>query len=379
MNVLYITHCTDMSGANRSMVQMIVELRDNYGITPFVIYPKIYKRDSRTIEDALRENGIPGLSHKLTCFQRERVGIVYKIYYLFATFLYFTHLRLLLRNKSFDLVHSNSSVIDMGLLLSKSLHIPHVWHFREVASLSFGARPILGEKHQRDLYWKSDRIIAISNNVKQEFGDLIPPERTVVIPNGIVPPRVSHYPNHYADLLNICIVGRVEPNKNQMEAVKAIQCFDDETLKKIRLHIVGNYNGEYGNELERFISSNGLEEHIILHGVRNDVDRMLQDMNIGLMLSHHEAFGRVTVEYMMHRVCVIASNISANPEIIHDGGNGLLYDLGDPIELSRKIKLLVDNRDLLNELAEKGYEDAMKKYLSVTNSERVYDLYKTLF
>lgn len=378
MKVLYVTHCVDMSGANRSLVQMMIELRDNHGIDPFVVYPKIPRDSTRTIRDALQEHGIPGVSHRLTCFMRKNVGGLYKIYYIFASVIYFIHLRFLLRNQSFDLVHSNSSVIDMGLFIARSLHIPHIWHFREVASLSFGAKPILGERYQRYIYGKSDRIIAISKNVKQEFGDLIPDDRTVVIQNGIVPPKVSRFPNHDAELVNICIVGRVEPNKNQLEAVKAIKALNCESLSKVKLHIIGDCAGEYAKEVKQYVSANGLEDHVILYGVRNDVDTMLQDMNIGLMLSHHEAFGRVTVEYMMHRVCVIASNTSANPEIVHDGRNGLLYNIGDSKELSLKIDLLIKNRDLIKRLSEDGFSDAMMNYLSETNSTSVYNLYNAL-
>ena len=34
MRILYITHATDLGGANQSMLQMIKELRQNYDIEP---------------------------------------------------------------------------------------------------------------------------------------------------------------------------------------------------------------------------------------------------------------------------------------------------------------------------------------------------------
>jgi len=101
-------------------------------------------------------------------------------------------------------------------------------------------------------------------------------------------------------------------------------------------------------------------------------------MNVGLMLSWHEAFGRVTVEYMMHRICVIATNTSANPEIISDGDNGVLYPIDSPEILAIKIKELYNDRQCVVRYSEKGWEDAMTKYLSVTNSSRVYEIYKLL-
>lgn len=377
MKVLYVAHCTDLSGANNSLLQMIKELRDYHGIEPFVLYPKVYDATSRSIADVLRENNIDGLSHKMTCFQRVNINFVHKLYYLFLGTVYLIHILFLLRKQKFDLVHSNSSVIATGLYIAKLKHTSHVWHFREVASLSFGAKSILGEKYQRLIYHKSDKIIAISKNVCDEFKDIIPLERTIVIPNGIKPPVITHFPNYDSEVINICIVGRVESNKNQLEAVKAIAQLPHSLLSKIRLHIIGKSEGEYASRIHSYIVDNNLTDNVIIHGVRNDVNQMLQDMNVGLMLSRHEAFGRVTVEYMMHAVCVIASNTSANPEIIHDEDNGLLYEIGYPDELANKIKRLVEDRELMQRLSKKGYNDAMHNYLSRTNSDKVFDLYQS--
>lgn len=375
LNVLYVTHSTDLSGANRSMLQMILELRDYHGVKPFVVFPKVFVKNTKTIEDVLRENNIPALSHRLSYFQRKKTGIFYMIYYIIFSPLYLFHLLFLLRNKKFDIVHSNSSIIDTGLYISKFLHIPHVWHFREVAALSFNAKSVLGEGYQRWVYSKTDKIIAISHNVRDEFKGLIPMDKTVVIPNGVKPPVFQHFPDHDSNRINICIVGRVEPNKNQLEAVEALSYLATTVLGNVRLHIIGNSLSEYGSLISKHIKENKLDDVVILHGVKNNVDELLQNMNIGLMLSKHEAFGRVTVEYMMHGVCVIASNTSANPEIIKDGENGLLYNIGNPEDLANKISLLVNNRAMLKKLSQEGYDNAMRNYQSRTNSERVYEQY----
>ena len=354
---------------------MILELRDFHGVDPFVVFPKVYDSKGRTIEDELKRNNIPYLSHRLSYFQRTKTGISHKLYFIIFSTCYLFHLLFVLRKRKFDCVHSNSSIIDTGLYIAKFYHIPHIWHFREVASLSFGAKSVLGEKYQRFIYNKSDKIIAISNNVKDEFKSIIPLAKTVVIPNGIKPPHVNTFPDHDSRIVNICIVGRVEPNKNQVEAVKAMSMLDPSVLNRVRLHIIGNCTSDYGEKIASSIKNNNLCKYVTIHGVKNNVDILLEEMNIGLMLSQHEAFGRVTVEYMMHKVCVIASNTSANPEIIRNQQNGLLYDIKSTQELADKITLLVKDRELLKKLAQKGYEDAMKFYRSKINSDRVYNVY----
>ena len=378
MKVLYVAHCTDMSGANKSLVQLIVELRDNYGVEPFVLYPVVGQNEEWSIADALKENHIEGLSHKLICFQRKEHSFLFKLYFLIRGTMFLLQILYHLRGKHFDLVHSNSSVIDTGLYIAKAKNAPHLWHFREVASLSFNYKSILGEKYQRFVYHHSDKVIAISNNVKKEFGDLIPQEKTLVIPNGIKPPYVKVFPNHYSDVVNVCIIGRLEENKNQMEAVKAFMLLPDEFKDKVKLHIIGDASSSYGVALKKYVEDNGLESSVTVYGVRNDVNEFLQNMNIGLMLSKHEAFGRVTVEYMMHKLCVIASNTSANTEIIRDGENGYLYEFGNAKLLAEKIESLVNNREIMKTLSHVGYTDAMANYVSSINSSRVHQVYKEM-
>lgn len=378
MKVLYITHCTDMSGANNSMVQLITELRDNYGIEPFVVYPKIYDTKLKNIDTVLKERGINSISHRLTCFQRSKIGLIYKIYFIIFSIWNVLYLAYILRNKKFDLVHSNSSVIDTGLYLAKLMSIPHVWHFREVAALSFNAKSILGEGYQKWVYSLSDKIVAISNNVKVEFNKLIPLDKTVVVQNGILPSVVKKYPNFDCTIFNICIVGRVEINKNQFEAVKAIQRLVESGTKCFVLHVVGNNNSDYARMINDYITSNHLEKYIVMHGVRYDIPDFLCDMHVGLMLSKHEAFGRVTVEYMMHKLCVIASNTSANPEIIHHHNNGLLYEIGSFSDLADKILYILQHHSEAELMAENGLNDAMNKYLSTRNSNEVYKVYSNI-
>ncbi len=378
MKVLYITHCTDMSGANKSMFQMIKELQDNHGVQPFVIYPKIYDKSVANISEALEKRSIKGLSHRMICFERKRTNIFHKFYFVLFQFVYILHILFLIRNYKFDLVHSNSSVLDIGLFISKALRIPHVWHFREVASKSFGYKSIFGYKYQKWAYSQATKIIAISKNVKEEFANYDVEDKTEVIYNGILPPAVDHTPNHNQKPIRICIVGRIEPNKNQLEAIKAIKILRDRGGKDFKLFIIGNGSGPYFKEVHKYVEDNGLQSFVDFLGRRNDVNELLQDMNIGLMLSRHEAFGRVTVEYMMHKMCVVASNTSANIEIVRDGINGRLYEFGDPNSLATILIELLNSTYEIKIMSANAEADALKNYKSVTNSDKVFDLYNRI-
>ena len=96
------------------------------------------------------------------------------------------------------------------------------------------------------------------------------------------------------------------------------------------------------------------------------------------MASKSEAFGRVTIEYMMANIAVIASNTGANPELIDNQKNGLLYNYNDYEDLKNKIVLLKNNKEMRKEIAENGCESS-KKYTAEINASSIYNLYKEVF
>ena len=96
------------------------------------------------------------------------------------------------------------------------------------------------------------------------------------------------------------------------------------------------------------------------------------------MLSGNEAFGRVTVEYMMHGLTVVASNTGANPEIVVDGTTGFIYQLGNYRELAEKMRILIENNYTLLQFAKNGRERALEQFSSIKNTKQVYEVYEQL-
>ena len=105
---------------------------------------------------------------------------------------------------------------------------------------------------------------------------------------------------------------------------------------------------------------------------------LLANEDVGLMLSQNEAFGRVTIEYMMHGLAVIASDTGATPEILENGKIGYLYHLGDYQDLAQKMRLLIENKTKIIEFSEKGRAKALNCFSSKQNTRGIWDIYKQL-
>lgn len=378
MRVLYITHVGAMDGANRSMLQLIEELRANHNVIPIVVCPREATRNGQSIASECKARGIECYVVPLVKFKLA-VGksFIEKLKIFLSFIIRNVCLIFKLRNVRFDMVHSNSSVIDMGAYVSMARRIPHVWHLREFGYEDFRLVSVFGQRYERWIYSKCTCAIAISKVIEEKFRPYFN-HRIRLIYNGVVPKDESLLAIHNNKVTTFCLTGRVEPNKNQLEALRAAALIKKQTEKDFKILIVGHCDKDYTEVLKKFVADNGLESNVEFFGYRTDVPQILQKCDAGLMLSTNEAFGRVTVEYMMQNLAVIASNTGANPEIITDGVTGLLYELGDIESLAEKMNLLIKDHSLLDSLSEKGKRHAYSHFTSVLNSNKIFSLYQTI-
>lgn len=376
MNVLYITHYAGFYGANRSLLRLILELRDDYGVNPLVILPT-----KGLFVNELAKNDV---AYKIFRFYNwQNIGSSWlKSYskHLLNTY-FFRAIATDLGKCEFtaDLIHTNSSITNLGGFLSKAMSLPHIWHIREFGLLDFNAEYTRGIKKAGKYYDKNATVIvAISKRLKQYYADYISSQKIEVIYNGVLIDR--NFEKQYAAAqkpLKLCFVGVVTENKNQMEAILA--CEHLIKVKKVTdfvLQIVGDGPDAYYPSLKSYVAKNQLEEHVEFLGYVKEIGSVLQNSDLGIVCSRNEAFGRVTVEFMAHKIPVIATNAGANPEIIEHGHDGYLYDLGNPIHLADYIQKLIEDRSLLADMGHQAHNSALQKFTSEKNTKKLFELYE---
>ena len=99
---------------------------------------------------------------------------------------------------------------------------------------------------------------------------------------------------------------------------------------------------------------------------------ILETCNLGVVTAKNEAFGRVTIEYMLMRMPVIVADSGANPELIDNGVTGMIYHLGNVVELADAIQVYIKNPALLEEQGEKAYEKAVEEFSAEKNADSIY-------
>lgn len=376
IKILYIVADPSMGGSSRSLIQLIIELRENYNVKPIILIPYVKNTNKIKLEEKCKELNIQCYVLRYFPFKGKKK---YKqfIKTLINYFILYPVILFKLRFLHVDLIHTNNSIIDVGVFLSYFKKIKHVWHLREFGDLDFGLYSAFGKKFDSFIYSFGDIFIAISQSIKATFSNVIPENKIKLIYNGIVSQNVDLDSKHSNAIIEFVMVGSIQKTKNQLEALQALSLIKERGYEA-NLNFIGATNQEYYFELQKYIKENSLENNVKFWGECDNVPYILSNMDVGLMLSQNEAFGRVTVEYMLQNLFVIATNRGANPEIIKDGETGLLYQIGNISELADKMCFCIENRQAMKEISSKGKSIAKEKFVSAINTKYIYSIYNEI-
>lgn len=366
-----------MAGANRSMFQLIKELKDNYHVEPVVMVPETGD-EKVSIQEALKKFGIPVISADIRFFKREHPTLRNIIGY--ARYLWRQrHLYKQLLPYHFDIIHSNSSVIDIGGYLSKQLKIKHVWHLREFGEEDYSLKPIAGKWYERYTYRHADAFIAISKIIAEYYKGIINPKKIRTIYNGVYHNEETPISQHKSEVIQFFCAGVLCEGKNQKELVLALdELVNYRNIRNLHLTLVGIPTKPYVNELNTLIKEKNLNEYIDILPEVDGIQSLASKMDVGIVPSKAEAFGRVTIEYQLQNLLVIANDAGANPELIEDNVTGVLYKTGKVHELADKMQWAIEHPLHLRKVSLQGREHARQFYTSKRNTREIYNLYQIL-
>ena len=376
MQILFVTHYTKLYGANISLLYLAKYMKEIYHEDVFVLVNGL-----GDFTDELKKNNIPYIKAKYfsnTVNVNKKLATLKSIAKcLMNIVLYRITYILLKRRFTFDFIHSNSSVISIGFFLAKKFKIKHIWHIREFGYEDYNLKYLPSFNAQIKKYIQSNCLIAISNSINNALRSFSPNINSIVIYNGIDQINNEYTKNFEIDIVNFAIVGRLSASKNQLEAVKAAHCLLENGIDKFRLYIFGDGDNKYKSKIEEYIIKEQLDGNVFLMGYKYDILENLKDMNVGIVTSKKEAFGRVTIEFMMNYMPVIGTNQGGNLELIDNGINGFIYSLNDVQELAMTMKLFLDSKPILKKMGLEAKKKS-KDFTSKKNAEKIHNLYLEL-
>ena len=378
MRILAVTYSRAMLGANRSLLAMMKDLRERYEVETEVLMPSVVDGD---FAEVLDEEGFTHyeMSMKMWVYPADishkglrSLSAQVKTFFLSGS------IDKLLRHNKYDLIYTNNSTVQYGAILAKKWKLPHVWHVREMGTLHYNIEFSYPAEKRISYFKKASAVIAISDAVAEYARkELCPGVNIKRIYNGIYLDKKPRVPGT-GEVINIVCVGALQPGKGQMELLEAVRIlksqYDDICIKNIRIHLVGS--GPSEESLRDYVRENAFDDIVEFCGYRSDVRAMLDSMDIGVICSQAEGFGRVTCEYMEASLPVIGTDSGATPELVEDGINGYLYPIGKTDILAEKLWTLIDDRKTLQSMGKNAYKKTYRDFSLTRNTDEMYNVFR---
>lgn len=377
MKILYISTADYKYGAAKTQIDMILELRRRFDVTPVVLTKKhnIFNElcDERGIENySYWYRDIMAGSAYSSPVLNVAKHIVKYLLYLRGGITQRGVLNCGIKWEEIDVIHTNHIRIDIGAYISRKAGIPHIWHIKE---LNRGHVKIVHYKPHCYRYINSgaDRFIAVTNQVKDYWEQAgLDADKIEVIYEGIDTDKFLPARKRSDNQLKLVCVGRIEKSKGQLQILQAMAALPDEIRGNVTLDLIGEPYPDYFRYLQKFIKDNGLEKQVIFKGYCADIPKELTGYDVGILASKGDAFGTVTAEYMAAGLLTIATYT----ELTEHKKTGLRYEFGDISRLAENICFAYQNQEEAKEIALRGKKEIAVNYSIAKNAGEVYQLYK---
>ncbi len=196
----------------------------------------------------------------------------------------------------------------------------------------------------KKLYPKADAIVFQSNKVMNYFNEDAKSKGHIIL-NPVSVAVSANTDNKEKKIVNC---GRLAPQKNQLLLIRAFanvaQKYPD-----YNLYIYGE--GKLRSTLISEIDKLGLRDKVFLPGNVADIHERISDAEMFVLSSDFEGLSNALLESMMMGLPCISTNCAGSDEIIVDGENGLLVQVGDLNSLYEAMIKLIDNQELRHKIS----------------------------
>lgn len=224
--------------------------------------------------------------------------------------------------------------------------------------------------------WKDVIIVNNSHDYKlAEKYNIKSKNKTVLIYNGLDVYKIDFLPReearlrlfekiskHSGKIFQIkTVIGTIAnfyPTKDLDTLIKTADKFKAD--EDIAFVIIGD--GPERPKLESMVKDLGLSNKLFLVGQIEKANKFLSAFDIFTLTSVKEGFPWALIEAMSAKLPVIATRVGAIPEIIEDGKNGFIVESGNPEQISDRIKKIIGDDHLKQELGIQAHQTVLFKF-----------------
>lgn len=371
--ILYLHASAELYGSDYVLLCLLKSL-DRKKFSPIVILP--FKGP---LCKALADIGVEFIIHDVPVLRRQfftPTGLI-RFMICFTSSLFY--IRRMIRQRSIDIVHTNTAAVWSGGIVAKLSGKKHVWQVMELIEkprvVSYMMSKLVG------IF--SDHVFTISDAVRTHFlkENRGRERRFNTLYHGVEMDTYRWSEGRGTEIrkqlalgketIVIGMAGRINNWKGQDVFLDAIPlALDGLKDKDVRFLILGScFDGQehYKEALEAKIKEMSLGHKVTLLGFQENFADWLSSMDIFILPSKlPEPNATVLIAAMAMKLPVIGTGIGGTIETIVDGQTGFLVEPADPVALAEKMIELCKNSRMRELMGEKGLE-RVKKVFSLEN------------
>ena len=232
-------------------------------------------------------------------------------------------------------------------------------------------------------------ILCVGQRERELTQERYPNKRVLHLPNGVDLAKFekgdgSGFRRKYDipdDRFLAATVARIDPQKNQKLAVKALDRLVKTSDSNTHLLLIGHVTNEgYRAELNELIKQSGCENRVtLITGLdpsSNDLINAYHAADLFVLPSNHEPFGIVILEAWAAGLPVVATDVGGVSSLVDDGNDGILVQSKDDESLARVIGDLERSTERCNQLAARGFLKARDEYSWDSVTQRLISIYE---
>lgn len=365
-NIVFLHSSSELYGSDRSLLNLVKNLdKDKFNIT--VILPE----DGPLVDKINSFDNVEVIINELAVLRRKNLSLSGMSKYFIELIRSIKFINNLIKEKSIDIVYTNTSVIFVGGISAKICKVKSVWHIRE----------IIKSKYERFIVSKivnifSDYIIANSKATAEAISKN--KDKVKVVYNAIDIEKNSGledidevYKEVAATIvksnnkIKIGMAGRINRWKGQKLFVDMAKLVSEEN-DNVEFLIAGDvYKGEdyILDDLKGYILESGVKDKIGLLGQVDNMSNFYKKLDIFVLPSiQPEPFGLVVIEAMNNKLPVVATNHGGPVEIIDNNIDGFLVDYKDAREMAQVVNKLIKDKELRNYIATNAEKKVKEKF-----------------
>jgi len=285
-----------------------------------------------------------------------------------------------------QLIHTNMEVLLEGGLSARALRLPHVLHYRgntmDEPKWVFDALVAI---------WTAtaDQVFCISESTAEIFRRRGQARKVEALHNpidlsrfapGPASPEVRAALGAGPGTRLIGTVGRIHPRKDLETFVRAAARIAA-AVPDARFAIIGDAEAEselaYRDTVKALVRASGLTDRLTFAGARRDIADVMRALDVFVLTSRHEGFGRVVAEAMAAGRALVVTDEGAPPDLVGRGRFGLCAPAGDDGAFARQVIALLADSTGSAARAQLAVE-AARAFGSTAIADRVWSHYQRL-